>query len=47
MGRLLYKGLSENEVYPIYSKNFIKSFSHFNSELSPCQNHPFAIANFP
>ena len=25
MGRLLYKGLSENGVYPIYSKNFIKS----------------------
>ena len=24
-GRLLYKGLSENGVYPIYSKNFIKS----------------------
>ena len=24
-GRLLYKGLSENGVYPIYSKHFIKS----------------------
>ena len=33
MGRLLYKGLSENGVYPIYSKHFIKPFS-LNSTLS-------------
>ena len=30
-GRLLYKGLSENGIYPIYSKNFIKSSPHINS----------------
>ena len=46
-GRLLYKGLSENGVYPIYSKNFIKSSSHFKSLSSSCQNHPSAIPNPP
>ena len=46
-GRLLYKGLSENGVYPIYSKNFIKSSSHFNFESSPQKNHPFAVTPFP
>ena len=33
MGRLLYRGLSENEVYLIYSKHFLKSPS-FNSASS-------------
>ena len=46
-GRLLYKSLSENGVYPIYSKNFIKSSSHFKSLSSSCQNHPSAILNPP
>ena len=57
-GRLLYKGLSENGVYPIYSKNFNKSpsyfnsmsfshkHSHFNSESSP-HKHPSVVASFP
>ena len=34
MGRLLYKGLSENGVYPIYLKNFIKSPS-VNTFVNP------------
>ena len=34
-------------VYPIYSKNFIKSSSHFNFESSPQKNHPSAVALFP
>ena len=33
-GRLLYKGLSENGVYPIYSKNFLKPTA-FQSALVP------------
>ena len=46
-GRLLYKGLSENSVYPIYSKNFIKPSSHFKSVSSPCQTHPSTTPNLP
>ena len=45
--RLLYKGLSENGVYPIYSKNFIKPSSHFKSISSSCQNHPSTAPNLP
>ena len=33
-GRLIYKGLSEDGVYPIYSKNFIKSPS-VNTSVNP------------
>ena len=33
-GRLIYKGLSENGVYPIYSKNFIKS-PFVNTSVNP------------
>ena len=47
MGRLFYKGLSENGVYPIYSKNFIKSSSHFKSVSSLCQNPPSVVPNLP
>ena len=32
--RLIYKGLSENGVYPIYSKNFIKS-PFVNTSVNP------------
>ena len=43
MGRILYRGLSENEVYPIYSKNFIKHHPpvkhHSHSITTPSQSH--------
>ena len=34
MGRLLYRGLSENGVYPIYSQNFFKHTSASASSQS-------------
>lgn len=43
MGRILYRGLSENGVYPIYSKNFTKHHHsikhHPHSATSPLQSH--------
>ena len=45
-GKLLYKGLSENEVYPIYSKHFNKSLPHFNSKSSPLKSHSSASFSF-
>ena len=38
-GKLLYKGLSENGVYPIYSKHFNKPPPHLNSESSSQKGH--------
>ena len=46
-GRLLYKGLSENGVYPIYSKNFISSLPHVNFESSSKQHHVSIESLFP
>ena len=49
MGRLLYKGLSENGVYPIYSKHFKhfnKSPPHFNSESSPLKSSSSTDTSF-
>ena len=46
MGKLLYKGLSENGVYPIYSKHFNKSLPHFNSKSSPLKSHSSASSSF-
>jgi len=46
-GRLLYKGLSENGVYPIYSKNFIKSSPHISSESPSQLNHSSAFTQSP
>ena len=45
--RLLYKGLSENGVYPIYSKNFIKSSPHINSESPSQKHHSSTVTQFP
>ena len=46
-GRLFYKGLSKNVVYPIYSKNFISSLPQVNSESSSKQ-HPISTKSlFP
>ena len=45
-GKLLYKGLSENGVYPIYSKHFNKSLPHFNSKSSPLKSHSSASSSF-
>ena len=47
MGRLLYKGLSENGVYPIYSKNFISSLPHVNFKSSSKQYHVSIESLFP
>ena len=46
-GRLLYKGLSENGVYPIYSKNFIKSSPHISSESPSQLNHSSTFTQSP
>lgn len=35
MGRLLYKGLSKNGVYPIYSRNFLKLNAFHYPSVSP------------
>ena len=46
-GRLLYKGLSENGVYPIYSKHFIKSPSlnfALSSQPQPLQSQSSQLA---
>ena len=35
MGRLLYRGLSKNGVYPIYSRNFLKPTTIPSTSVSP------------
>ena len=35
MGRLFYRGLSKNEVYPIYSRNFLKPTAFPSTSVSP------------
>ena len=34
-GRLLYRGLSKNGVYPIYSRNFLKPTTFQSASVSP------------
>ena len=34
-GRLLYKGLSKNGVYPIYSRNFLEPTTFHSTSVSP------------
>ena len=45
-GRLLYKGLSENGVYPIYSKNFLKPTA-FQSASVPQSSQSAQLSYFP